>query len=185
MEGGRQTWIGILIGALAVAVVGLGVALAIVISDDDSDQAKTVTRNVTVVRTQSGSDTTTTTTTNPSPPTKVVRLKFFKTATRNIGCAMSGDSVRCDIRKRSWSPPPKPADCDVDWGQGVAVDQSGKADFVCAGDTTLDPTFPTLAYGEDSRVGDFNCASRESGVTCTNLSTEHGFLLNQERYKLF
>ena len=115
----------------------------------------------------------------PSQPIRCVRLKFFKTPTRNIGCAIVGGSVRCDIRKRSWSPPPKPANCDLDWGGGLAVDRSGKADFVCAGDTTLDPTFPTLAYGEDSRVGNFNCASRESGVTCTNLSTEHGFLLNR------
>ena len=50
--------------------------------------------------------------------------------------------ARCDIRKRDWSPPPHPASCseEVDFGQGLAVSHDGKASFVCAGDTTLDPS---------------------------------------------
>lgn len=176
--------LGILIGALVAAVIALGVALAIVLSDDDdSDSNRTVVRTQrTVTETKT---TPTTTATTQTEPTEVVRLESFVTPTQNIGCSLAGDVARCDIDERSWSPPPRPASCDVDWGQGILVDDTGKGRFVCAGDTSRDLSAPVLAYGEDSRVGDFNCASRPNGVTCENRSTGHGFLLNRERYRLF
>src|SRR5947207_2725662 len=46
---------------------------------------------------------------------------FFLSPSKNIGCSLSDSGARCDISDRTWSPPPKPAGCDVDFGQGVTV----------------------------------------------------------------
>lgn len=123
--------------------------------------------------------------TSPTPPTNTVHRELFRAPSGNIGCAIAGGSVRCDIRRREWSPPPKPPSCDLDYGQGISVGRSLRAGFVCAGDTTLDPSFAVLPYGTDSEVGDLTCSSREDGMTCTNTSTNHGFFIARDRYRLF
>jgi hypothetical protein len=98
-----------------------------------------------------------------------------------------GALARCDIVHRSWSLPPRPADCPniVDFGQGIEVGRSGAARFVCAGDTARDPSSRKLPYGSASQVEDFVCVSRPSGMTCTNRLNGHGFLLSVQRYRLF
>lgn len=121
----------------------------------------------------------------PSGPT--VHRGIFSSPSHNIGCVLAGGTARCDIRKRDWSPPPHPASCSdqVDFGQGLTVGRSGRATFVCAGDTALNPTGPVIAYGSNSKVGDIVCASRISGMTCTNAATGHGFFIARDRYRLF
>lgn len=118
------------------------------------------------------------------PEPQVVRsYEFFSSPTENIGCSMSDEGVRCDVRQASWNPPPKPANCPLDWGQGVSVGD-GEAGYVCAGDTTLGGT-TTLRYGESSKVGDFICESSEAGMRCENTSTGHGFELSRSAVNLF
>jgi hypothetical protein len=97
---------------------------------------------------------------------------------------MDSASVRCDIREHSWQSPPKPKKCDVDYGGGVAVGKSGRAGFVCAGDTTLEAG-PVLAYGDSISAGRFRCESQEAGMRCVNRRNGHGFLLAKQTYKLF
>ena len=121
----------------------------------------------------------------PPAPLKTVRRPLFKTPSRNIGCVLLGGQARCDIRRRDWSLPPRPAGCDLDWGQGLLVGGSGPGRVVCAGDTALDPTAPLLAYGTVSRYGAFDCTSRTAGITCRNRATGHGFFLARDRYRLF
>ena len=97
---------------------------------------------------------------------------------------ISSQSVRCDIRDHSWHSPPKPASCELDYGGGVAVDKSGRAQFLCAGDTTLDAG-PVLAYGRSISKGRFHCESQETGMRCINTRSSHGFFLAKQRYELF
>ena len=108
----------------------------------------------------------------------------FRSPTGNIGCAMTSQSVRCDIRERSWRPPAKPRSCDVDFGQGVSVDRTGRGRFVCAGDTTLG-VGRTVGYGALVRRGRFACRVRVSGVRCLNTRNRHGFALSRQGYRLF
>ncbi len=108
----------------------------------------------------------------------------FVTPSKNIGCFMSADSARCDIAKKSWKAPPQPADCDLDWGNGLSVDADGRAAFVCAGDTVMGGS-QTLPYGESVRVGDLVCSSAETGVRCTDEPSGHGFRLSRQSYDLF
>ena len=49
----------------------------------------------------------------------------------------------------------------------------------------MDPTALVLPYGERARQGEMVCDSAESGVTCTDETSRHGFRLSRERYELF
>jgi hypothetical protein len=111
-------------------------------------------------------------------------FKGFVSPSHNIGCVMDSQAVRCDIRDHSWQSPPKPKSCDVDYGGGVAVDKKGRAQFLCAGDTTLEAG-PVLAYGDSISQGRFRCESQEAGMRCVNKRTGHGFFLAKQTYKLF
>lgn len=108
----------------------------------------------------------------------------FTSPSGNIGCVISKASVRCDIRQRSWHAPPKPSSCDLDWGGGVAVDKRGKAQFLCAGDTTLGAG-SVLPYERSISRGRFHCESQEAGMRCINKRSGHGFYLNKQHYELF
>jgi hypothetical protein len=147
-----------------------------------SPSTRTGTQPTTPTPTSSSSSST------PSePPTRFVHLASFQSPTGNIGCMLIAGIARCDIEKRDWSPPPRPASCPnvVDFGQGLELGGSGSARFVCAGDTARDITSPKLPYGTASEVGDFVCVSRPTGITCTSRFNGHGFLISIQSYRLF
>ena len=109
----------------------------------------------------------------------------FQSPSGNIGCVIGRrGGVRCDIRNRDWSPPPKPASCQLDWGFGLTVERRGRGRFVCAGDTTLGQG-RRLAYGDTIRRGRFRCESTRRGMRCVNRFTGHGFTLSRERARRF
>jgi hypothetical protein len=152
-------------------------------SDDERTVTETQTVTPTAPTTATTPATTTATTTAGPAPGETVRLESFRSPTGNIGCQLGAGAARCDIDRRDWSPPPKPGDCEFDWGQGIAV-EAGRAEFVCAGDTARDPTAPVLRYGQDSQIGGFRCASRQDGITCRS-SSGRGFFIARDRYRLF
>jgi hypothetical protein len=117
----------------------------------------------------------------------VHHYSFFESPSRNIGCAVLEGQARCDIRVRSWTPPPRPRSCPnvVDFGQGLEVTFRGPARLVCAGDTAMNPQAPILPYGQATVVGPLRCASATTGVTCRSTSTGHGFFISRQRYRLF
>lgn len=119
------------------------------------------------------------------PASRASTLTSFRSPTGNIGCHLGANFARCDIQRRTWSSPPKPAECDLDWGQGVEVSAASPAVIVCAGDTALDPSAPVLSYGQAAQVGSTECLSREDGVVCVRNGTGHGFFVARERYVLF
>ncbi len=117
-------------------------------------------------------------------PAASASLVGFASPSGNIGCYMSGKSVRCDIVKRDWTPPPKPQSCELDWGHGVTVGRHGRAEVVCAGDTAINDE-RVLGYGESISRGRFRCVSKETKMKCVNERSDHGFKLSKERVKLF
>jgi hypothetical protein len=117
-------------------------------------------------------------------PTSAFGLTTFRSPSGNIGCAMDRSfGVRCDIAKRDWPLPRKPASCDLDYGQGVSVGSRGRAYFVCAGDTVLGAR-RVLAYGRTVVVGRYSCTSAVGGMACRNRTSGHGFTLSRQRYRL-
>jgi hypothetical protein len=115
----------------------------------------------------------------------VRHLSIFRSPTGNIGCELVAGFARCDIANRSWTPPPRPASCPLDYGQGLEVGKSGPGHLVCAGDTALSPQAAPLAYSSSSVVGPIVCVSAPTGMTCTNRSTGHGFFLAAQSYRTF
>ena len=112
------------------------------------------------------------------------KLVMFSSPSGNIGCAGettrgATNVVRCDIRTRSWSPPAKPASCELDWGQGVTLGPLRRARWTCAGDTTLGVPIK-LRYGATKQIGTIRCTSLRSGMRCLN-KRGFGFKMSRQR----
>ena len=111
-------------------------------------------------------------------------LRGFISPSGNVSCMLKADYARCDIIDRDWSPPPRPADCEFDYGQGIAISDVEPPLFVCAGDTAFG-TDEVLPYGESVSAGPMRCESSEPGVTCRHSGTGRGFFLSRQSYRLF
>jgi hypothetical protein len=110
---------------------------------------------------------------------------FFQTPSHNIGCVYVGllsdgakPYLRCDIVSGLRPRPPRPKGCDLDWGYGYSMYETGRAKPFCAGDTARDPRAPVLQYGRTWRRSPFTCVSQTSGLRCTN-GSKHGFFLSR------
>jgi hypothetical protein len=119
------------------------------------------------------------------PSSRADDFAAFRTPSGNIGCAYTGAGgstkgyLRCDIGTGLRPRPRKPASCELDYGSGYSMSDTGRASVVCAGDTVLRQGF-VLRYGKTWRSGGFTCASRIAGLRCTNRNG-HGFFLSRAR----
>lgn len=111
------------------------------------------------------------------PVERTSRNVYFTSPSGNIGCLLTRRAARCDIAEYNYSPPPKPASCDFDWGQSLQVRK--RAHFVCVSDTVAVGD-RVLRYGDSLRRGNKKCTSRRSGMVCRNLHTGHGFRLSRD-----
>jgi hypothetical protein len=114
----------------------------------------------------------------------------FKSPSGNIHCQFFDGSadekptLRCDIRNIAKSPP-RPRDCDLDWGRAFEIAEGAQAgQRICAGDTVTDDSLAPLAYERDWQRGGFLCRSEANGVTCRN-TAGHGFFLSRALQRLF
>ena len=115
-------------------------------------------------------------------------LTSFVTPSRNIGCIGDRTEVRCDIKTTSATPPKRPKNCDLEWGDAFQVGPKGRASGVCHGDTALPAPgqrgVRVLAYGTSITFKKITCTSRTTGLTCRN-TAGHGFTLSREKIRLF
>jgi len=111
---------------------------------------------------------------------------FFQTPSHNIGCAYSTSpaNLRCDIRSGLRPRPPRPGNCDLDWGDSYRLGPRGRATIICHGDTAIDPQSRVLRYGSTWRRGGFTCRSKTTGLRCRNRSG-HGFFMSHQRSNRF
>ena len=175
-------------------LIASAVAAAVLVAGCGSSDDSTVTETSIVAASTSTSETSSTatspsTTDDGAPPAADIQatgLTGFTSPSGNIGCYIDKRSVRCDISKRDWDPPARPASCNenVDYGQGIQMSAGGAPKFVCAGDTALGGGDP-LPYGQSIAAGLLRCDSAESGMTCTDTETGRGFTLSTQRYKTF
>lgn len=119
-------------------------------------------------------------------PAAAEDITGFTSPSGNIGCMLDSSYVRCDIQQRDWSPPPRPADCPsfTGYGQGIALSVGQRPQFVCAGDTAYSNS-AALGYGDSISAGPLSCASAESGITCRDTRSGHGFMISRQAYQLF
>ncbi len=113
-------------------------------------------------------------------------LVGFQSEDHKVGCYLSGKYARCDVKGPKWQAPPRPASCELDWGEGVVVDRHGAAGYVCAGDTTLDPNHEELAAGDKAKRGRFKCRAKDAAtIRCVNTRNKHGFVVSRDAVDVF
>lgn len=119
-------------------------------------------------------------------PAAAEEIVGFTSPSGNIGCMLDSTFVRCDIRQRDWAPPPRPPDCPTvtGYGQGIELGAGRSPQFVCAGDTAHSNS-DALAYGDSISAGVLRCTSAESGITCNDTRSGHGFTISRQAYQLF
>jgi hypothetical protein len=115
------------------------------------------------------------------PASADASVVFFQTPSHNIGCAYSSSpsTLRCDIRSGLRPRPPRPGNCDVDWGDSYGLGATGRATITCHGDTAIDARSRVIRYGSTWRRGPFTCRSRATGLRCRNRSG-HGFFMSRQ-----
>jgi hypothetical protein len=129
-------------------------------------------------------------------------LRFFHTADNNIACGLVKPTkknkrkhrsrlpgeARCDVKTHTWTAPPRPSNCDLDWGFGVVVGDRGFSNYVCAGDTVADAGSPIMAAGSSITLGPYTCTVPVAAVTtvqCQNNRTLHGFQVSADAVTLY
>jgi len=133
-----------------------------------------------------GGSTPTTPAAATAPESPITTEYRFTTPGDNIACVMrsasgSSEMALCDVQKKTWSSPKKPASCVGNWGNRVSLTSEG-ASFEC-GDGNVLRERTVLKAGMSNTVGALTCTSTGSGVNCT--LHEHGFQLSAAAYKIF
>lgn len=104
-----------------------------------------------------------------------VRLLAFKSPSGNITCVMStsdGAFAQCELRS-------------MRIGGGFMVPAHGRVKRYDVGDDDLADRRFVLQYGRSRSLGRFRCTSRESGMSCRNHRSGHGFVISRERQRTF
>jgi hypothetical protein len=112
-------------------------------------------------------------------------LDGFRTPSGNIQCAFFDDtSVRCNIADKATPLPPRPRDCELDWGNDFGLDgTSRRGELLCVGDT-IRGHYLVLPYDESFQRGSITCRSERTGVTCAN-ERGAGFAISRKEQRLF
>jgi hypothetical protein len=120
----------------------------------------------------------------PAPADREVHeLTGFVSSTGNVSC-MIARTGRAAKSSTATGPPPRPADCEFDYGHGISLAPGEQAKFVCSGDTAFGAD-EVLPDGESLRAAVLRCESAESWITCRDIQTAHGFSISREAYRLF
>ncbi len=114
-------------------------------------------------------------------------LGGFQTPSGNIHCAAYAEgqtnNLRCDLVQNAVRPP-RPADCDLDWGDAVTMNNRGKAGWLCHGDTVQNPQNPVLQYGKVWKAGGFRCEATTARLRCVN-TDRHGWEISRSKQTIF
>ena len=124
----------------------------------------------------------------PAPSAMPAQMHSFHTPSGNIGC-MAGNfegtwELRCDISGgvQEWRGG-RQQDCDLDSGDSIGLNATGRPYWVCHGDTVMGMG-PVLGYGRSWSAGPFTCTSARTGVTCRN-RVGRGFSMSRQGYRFF
>jgi hypothetical protein len=118
----------------------------------------------------------------------------FQTPSGNTGCMFTMDiyvsgrreiGVRCDTRNSTAKMPPRPKDCDGDYGAVASLSLHGKGKvWGCNTDTVFSSEASILQYGSKLSYHGIICTSRRTGLTCINLD-KRGWEISQEQRRFF
>lgn len=116
---------------------------------------------------------------------RVATTTTFASPSGNILCFLGEDIATCRVQRHDWKVPPRPADCNNDWGPDIEV-TSDRATFRCASDAIPYDWTAThrLAYGHAIRFRQLQCESARAGMRCDYLGSGHGFTVSSTDYEL-
>ena len=124
------------------------------------------------------------TTQSPEPlPTIVGAETQFRTSDGKVGCDLDRAYVLCNVKKASYTPPKKPADCLYTWGRAVEFAVGSKGAFFCGHGEDYTGSARVLPKGQAIKVGLVTCRALSAGVQCQ--ADGHGFRFSPSSYKVF
>ncbi len=115
----------------------------------------------------------------------------FQSPSGNISCVTGrgpDQLAACELAKGRIAPP-LPTICvaggPTDIGRIELSDKGARP--VCNSDTIRQGGAPTLAYGSrtDPALGAVACLSEETGMTCVDAATQHGFFIARDTFVTF
>jgi len=88
--------------------------------------------------------------------------------------------VHCSAHSHDWAAPPR--DCGPQTYQDsiIAMNSGGVAKGMCAGTVVVPAKATVLPYGSSIVSLGYTCSTAESGVTCTQASPRHHFVLSKQ-----
>ena len=111
----------------------------------------------------------------------------FQLPSGNIQCAVYASdrsSLICTVRGFSYAIPPRPPNCDINWGNVVMLGGTGPARLICAGDPGEARYDPVLRYGQAWQGPGMTCTSAQTGLRCQN-AEGRGFEMARARLRFF
>jgi hypothetical protein len=128
----------------------------------------------------------------PPPPDGTTTLintgdYTFRSPSGNITCHLldlpNTISTRCEVGHYTYQPPANPG-VGCPRLNSITIGAEGPSEFTCAPQAPAgDPK--TLAYWDSVQVGRFTCKSKDTGVTCENTQTNHGFDLGADAFRRY
>ncbi len=125
----------------------------------------------------------------PSPPTSDERLRWaFELPSGNIACVIDGTVplpfAACEIREWTYASPATLEGCPERSVGVFRLYRGSPSTFGCREDGDLiGAGLPILSYGERLAAGTLSCTTNaDTGVTCTDTSTNHFFQVTRQQY---
>lgn len=186
------------IGCLILALLLIGVVvLGFVLLRDDSGTEKSAAPATSAASTEAPSESPSASATSSSPSTSVSlvspapsdagSMTSINSKTGNITCELTESSVGCSIKDRTYA---KNGDQDCSSENYSIQVADGEPELACGSDFGSPspegtPSGDKLPYGESTAVGVMACTDRQTGMTCWNQQTGHGFTLSKESAQTF
>jgi hypothetical protein len=113
---------------------------------------------------------------------------FFTSPGGEYNCGIDQEWALCQGETQPLPPDPG---CRATWGYGMSVDNTGRADFLCAGGLIYGPLNRNpderdeLPAGRTITAFGFTCSSEPPGMRCTQDASGHGFYVAPETNERF
>ena len=89
----------------------------------------------------------------------------------------------CEAVEHEWAAPPRDAQCQLNWGSRLQLEQGGVATFACHAQE-LPAAQQTLGYGSTWSAGTITCSSEPAGITCADTTSGRRFEISRDAYRL-
>ncbi|KQY04545.1 hypothetical protein ASD37_21855 [Mycobacterium sp. Root135] len=89
----------------------------------------------------------------------------------------------CEAVEHGWEAPPRDAQCQLNWGSRLQLEEGGDAAFACYAQE-LPAAQEPLGYGSTWSIGTITCSSEQVGITCADSTSGHRFEISRDAYRL-